>query len=78
LAEDDGALCAVLLSTEMTLSCTVVVAVPDGSSAEEMLGHWPDQSPIEPLFAAVPLCGLIVYQLPSFHSDAAVCGHAWQ
>jgi hypothetical protein len=37
LADDDGALCCVALSS--TLRCDVLLAVPDGSSADQVLGN---------------------------------------
>jgi hypothetical protein len=57
MAEDDGALCCVSLSNVLALWCVVLLAVPDGSSADEMLAYCRDQSfpPIKPLLESEPL-----------------------
>jgi hypothetical protein len=58
--EDDSALCVVTLSLGRAWWCTVLLAVPVGSSAAAMLSGQPDNSPIRPLLEKEPLCGLMV------------------
>jgi hypothetical protein len=60
MAEDAGGLCCVTLSP--LLWCTLLLAVPLGSSADQVLCNARDGAPLQPLLNRGPLCGLCLYR----------------
>jgi hypothetical protein len=78
LAADPGALCIVDIPDYMTVWCTVLLAVPQGLSLEQVRERLPEDTPIKPLFEGETLCGLIVYQSAgSWHAPAPGSAEFW-
>jgi hypothetical protein len=59
----EGALCVLSLDMFINPWSFALVALPHGTSAEQVMGDMPDGSPIKPLTEREPMCGLLLYQL---------------
>jgi hypothetical protein len=73
MAEDEDALCAVSITAPLAKWCTVLLAVPQGYRAEDLVGRRHDGHALLPVDSE-PLCGLVLHEwrsLDTTHSPGA-------